>query len=165
MPVVSDLKVFRFPLLLIALWLVVWGGRKGRTLLVFLIAAVAVSDLFASHLVREFFARSRPCWSLDEVRLLVSCRNTYSFPSAHGANMAVCGVLISLFYPRWRGPAALAVLLVGYSRVYLGVHYPADVLAGILLGTTLGMLMYALALPVFEKNVWERGTQANRSST
>jgi membrane-associated phospholipid phosphatase len=103
--------------------------RKFRESLFFFIAITgsAVLDIVA----KAYFARVRP-----DLWLSLTPETTYSFPSGHAMGSATLGVaLIILCWPtRWRWPMTAAslvfVLLVGVSRVYLGVHYPSDILAG-----------------------------------
>jgi undecaprenyl-diphosphatase len=64
----------------------------------------------------------------------VGCTNLPTFPSNHAVNASVLATLATLYMPRLWLPAAALAFLVGYSRVYVGVHYPLDVLAGSLLG-------------------------------
>jgi membrane-associated phospholipid phosphatase len=91
------------------------------------ITGSAVLDIAA----KNYFARVRP-----DLWLSLTPETTYSFPSGHAMGSATLGMaLIALCWPtRWRWPVTLAslvfVLLVGVSRVYLGVHYPSDILAG-----------------------------------
>ena len=97
-----------------------------------LFAGVAIIGSALLNLAtKQVFARARP--SLWES---IAPESTYSFPSGHAmGSMTLAAVLVLLaWHTRWRGwvavPAALFVAMVGLSRVYLGVHYPSDILAG-----------------------------------
>lgn len=111
--------------------------------LVFVALAVAAGDLAAMEL-KTLVARVRPCHALEGVRLLVGCGGSYSFPSGHATNIFAAMVLLSLKYRKY-SPAFLAVaLMIAYSRVYVGVHYPLDVLGGAVLGSAFGAAFYEL---------------------
>lgn len=76
---------------------------------------------------------------------LVALPTTASFPCGHATTAAAAATALALLVPRWRVPAAAIALLVGASRVLLGVHFVADVLAGFALGAAIGVLV-ALAV-------------------
>lgn len=137
MPVVTDLNhLLPFRILVVALIaLAVWkGGERGTRLVLLLVVALVVSDQVNSFLLKEWVGRLRPCHELFDVRLLVDCGGGKSFPSSHAVNAGTIAIVVSFFYPRalW-GMIGLA-LLMAYSRVYVGVHYPSDVLGGLVLG-------------------------------
>jgi len=69
--------------------------------------------------------------------------NTHSFPSGHTATSFACATVLSAFAPRLRVPFFLLATLIGLSRIYNGVHYPTDVLAGALLGVLTALLLLA----------------------
>lgn len=101
---------------------------------------------WASHELKHVITRVRPCHVLDEVRLLVGCSRSGSMPSGHAANSfayATALFVLTRDYVslRWRLFPVLLALLVCYSRVYVGVHYPGDVLAGALLGSAIALLV------------------------
>lgn len=96
---------------------------------------------------KAFFARTRP-----DLWLSIAPETTYSFPSGHAmgsATLAVAAALLA-WHTRWRWPIAVAgalfVLLVGMSRVYLGVHFPSDILAGWAAATAWVVAMYQLTI-------------------
>ncbi len=112
------------------------------------ICAVLLSDWLGNEL-KNAIMRMRPCKALEDVRLLVGCTSSGSLPSNHAANSF--SYASTLFYLTRNRigivgrlyPLALASL-VALSRVYVGVHYPSDIIAGALLGTTVSLLLIAL---------------------
>ncbi|MEX1138793.1 MAG: phosphatase PAP2 family protein [Bacteroidota bacterium] len=156
MPVLTDLnkqKVVLVAVAILLIWMLVRGGVTGRSAAVMLILTIIFSDQLNSSWVKHIFERVRPCHVLDDVHLLVSCGSGYSFPSSHAVNNAAGVVVLSFFYPKWTWAFAVFAGLVGFSRVYIGVHYPFDVLSGFLLGVACGGLV--LLVFVWARSWWE----------
>lgn len=135
--------------ILFAIFLFLYAAlRRDRTLLITLLLAavsLAVVDFFSYQYLKPFFARVRPCQqTLIEVRQVFGCAGLYGFPSNHAANgMAVAATLYFFSYKRLALAAGVIALLVGFSRIYLGVHYPGDILGGYLTGILVaGLLAY-----------------------
>ncbi|MEJ7558370.1 MAG: phosphatase PAP2 family protein [Pedobacter sp.] len=121
--------------------------RKGWLMIAMLLLSFAISDITASRLIKYSVGRIRPCNAInltDEIIHRVPCGSGYSFPSAHATNhFAIAVFLIFLFYRRWKPilPLALAwAFLISFSQIYVGVHYPIDVISGAILGTMIGLL-------------------------
>jgi len=133
----------------ILIYLGVTYKRKFLIILIFIILATTLSDQ-ASVLAKNLVHRLRPCQTpaLSGLVHLVNgeCGGLYSFVSSHATNSFDVALLSLLFIKkRWYSISiVLWALIIGYSRIYLGVHYPGDVFCGSLLGAFIGWSMYSL---------------------
>jgi membrane-associated phospholipid phosphatase len=138
----------RYLLLAVAAGMAVYLGFRSphRWLAaVLLVVAVGAADLISVRVVKPAVERSRPCQSLASVRAPLGCGSGQSFPSAHAADSAAAAA-VAIWAAPATAPFALAVVaLVSVSRVYLGVHYPSDVVAGWVLGAALAAALITLA--------------------
>ena len=134
MPIISEFGYWRIPLLVIWLLLFFLGGSKGKITALLLALLVGGTDYSNSFLFKHLFDRPRPCNALSGVHIFVGCPRSLSFPSNHVANCFAAATLLSFSYRQGTPLFLLMAMVVGYSRVYVGEHYPLDVLGGILLG-------------------------------
>lgn len=124
------------------LWLLIWGGKRGRSVALLLIPVLVVSDQLNSSVLKEIMQRPRPCHEVDgvrvveEIRLLVGCGGGKSFPSSHAVNNFAVASVFAFYYRRWLWAFVTWASLVALSRPAVGVHYPSDVLAGAVIGVT-----------------------------
>ena len=142
---VSIKENFYVPGLLCAITLL--GTYKNRGL-VFLVAAgiaIGLTDAIGHNILKEGIQRVRPCHVMpQDIIGIVSCSNSFSFPSNHAANSFCAATLLSLCFRNTTIMAFAFALIVCYSRVYLKVHYPSDILGGMVLGTAMGFLGYLI---------------------
>jgi undecaprenyl-diphosphatase len=144
MPAITNVSNF-YPIYVLLLGLLAWrGGAKGRWCVLLMLLAVAVADPISSRIIKESVGRLRPCATLADVRLLVPCGAGKSFPSSHAVNNFAAAVVAGHFYPRARIFLLIYAALVAFSRVYVGVHYPGDVLGGAAIGSIIGLLVLLL---------------------
>lgn len=141
-------KYFWFPAYLFLLVFMIQNfGRKSSFFLLAMIATIGVSDMVSSHLIKKNVKRQRPCQHeklKEQVYLLVPCGGGYSFTSSHATNhFAIASFLMMTLgqcfrFLRW--PLLLWATTIAYGQVYVGVHYPLDVIAGAFLGGVIGRL-------------------------
>jgi len=149
MPFITDLNKHTTVLIIVSILLVllfVKGGRRGKYAVVVLAFGILLSDQLNRSVAKFILARPRPCHVLQHVHLLVSCGSGYSFPSSHAVNNFCGAIILAFFFPRASVWLYSFAAVVCFSRVYVGVHYPADVLGGAVLGVCCGLLMIALFL-------------------
>ena len=125
------------------------GGKKGRLAILGIILVILVSDQFGD-LLKHLIQRVRPCNSLDNVRMTIGCAGGFSFPSNHAVNNFAAASFFYKLYPNLKIPLFITASLIALSRVYLGVHYPSDMLGGVIIGSAIGYLMGIGFLKVLE---------------
>lgn len=144
MPLITNKKNWFIPIG-IAWILLIWkGGRRGRIVAFLIIPILVAADQTSSSILKHTFDRLRPCKVLDNVRLLIPCGSGYSFPSSHATNISAAFMPFIYYYGKYAAVWIIIILLVGFSRIYVGVHYPLDVLGGFVVGTTISILFIFL---------------------
>ena len=126
-------------LVLLLLVLATRGGPSGRLVALSGLVVIGLADFTTTYFWKPLFHRPRPCEVLSGVHLLAGCSQSFSLFSNHAANAFALASLISVHYPPWGFAAGAVAIGVGYSRVYVGVHYPFDILAAALWGSLLGI--------------------------
>ena len=141
------------PLYVVLIGLLIWrfGWKWGLVYTVALVAAVGLSDWISSGVIKHLVCRPRPTHepALEGLVHVVNgyVGGAYGFVSSHAANTMSLAVLFGLIWNKINHQAwwLLSYVVVNcYSRMYLGVHYPGDILGGLLVGTVMAFVVYGL---------------------
>ncbi len=151
MPILTNLDYWRIPFILLAIFLLVFGQKRGRIAVLLLVLGITLSDQVCNSVFKPLVGRVRPCNVLENVHLLINCTKSFSFPSSHATNIFTGMILFSFVYPRLKIALLSIAALVAYSRIYVGVHYPFDVLAGTILGILCALIIIVLFKLVSKK--------------
>jgi len=151
MPIVTNLKYWRLPILTYLVILAALGGGRGRSAVFIALIAITITDQVSSHVLKDWIGRIRPCHVVEGARNLTGCGNSKSFPSGHATNSMAAAILFGLTFRRWLWAFLFLSILVSYSRIYIGVHYPFDMLGGWLLGGGIAYGMLVLQRRVLQR--------------
>ncbi len=156
MPLFREMT-FWFPLyVFILIRMFVDFKKQSFWFIIGIVIAIGLSDFIASGILKPLFARLRPCNDpviSHTVHLLCGCSG-FSFASSHAANHFAIATFIGLIYQkkRWVSIAlSMWASLVCIAQIYVGLHYPSDIVAGCLIGITVGMLLFVIIDHVLKK--------------
>lgn len=135
--------------ILLTIVLLIW--KKYRRIGWQMAAAMLITFIIGNLILKNAVARQRPCWIDPGVALLVKNPKDFSFPSGHSMNGFTASVILLLNDRRLGIPAVILAALIAFSRLYHFVHFPTDVLAGILIGTAVAVAVYLVFRRIQEK--------------
>lgn len=115
--------------------------RCSITMLIGLIIGVLVGNLAIKNAVR----RDRPCWINEQADLLIGVPQDFSFPSGHTLSSFAAAAILYYYNKKLGIPAFIVAGLIAFSRMYLYVHFPTDILAGILVGFAVAAVTVAIS--------------------
>lgn len=141
MPFITEKFNFLGVIIIGAAVILVKGRRRDIRSLIIIVLAVLLSD-YLSEVFKHLSGRIRPCNALAGARVLVGCTASFSFPSGHATNVFAAMVFLTMRYRRLAPFFLVFASAVAYSRVYVGVHYPLDILGGAALGTAVALAFH-----------------------
>jgi undecaprenyl-diphosphatase len=120
--------------------------QSGFIALLFITLIIVISDQGSVHLFKNVYQRLRPCHFLDNVRLVTECcGGQFGFISSHASNVFGLAVFIgNILNKKTFALLFLWAAIVSFSRVYVGVHYPLDILFGMIYGTTIALILVTI---------------------
>ena len=131
-----------------AIWLlaavVLLITKKYRRYGVFLLAGLAAGVLSGNVVLKNLIARPRPCWLDTSVPLLIANPTDYSFPSGHTLSSVIGATILTKADRRFGYAVIPLAALIAFSRLYLYVHFPTDILGAVVLGAVIGLAVCAV---------------------
>ncbi len=138
------------------------GGQKGKIAVIGVLLLIIFSDQTGYRLLKEFIGRPRPCEVLKDVITPLGCTGTSSFPSNHALNNFAAAIFFTMLFPKLKWVLFITATLIAISRVYLGLHYPSDVIGGAIIGMAFG---YIFGIGALHVDKFLSGKKLNRSKT
>ncbi len=138
------------------------GGTKGKLAVAGVLLLIVVTDQTGYRLLKEFFARPRPCTVLTDALIPIGCSGTFSFPSNHALNNFAAAMFFYRLFPKLKWILFITATLIAISRVYLGLHYPSDVIGGAVIGLGFGYV-FSVAVLYLEKLLNEKKLKRSES--
>ncbi|MBK7142805.1 MAG: phosphatase PAP2 family protein [bacterium] len=144
MPVITSDTLLRIAYAITVI-LVLWkGDRRLRWTVLVSAVTLLLTDQLAANFLKNYFDRPRPCHTLPDINLLVNCGAGFSMPSAHAANAFGQAIVWGMRAKHLLWYLLGIAFVIAISRVFVGVHYPGDVLVGGGVGVLIGLLTHTL---------------------
>lgn len=127
--------------------------KKTRKCGVLMLISMALGLLLGNGVIKNLVKRERPCWINPNILLLIPNPTDYSFPSGHTLASFEATIMILLHNKKWGIISLIVAILIAFSRMYLFVHFPTDILGGIILGTINSLVVYYAYEKIKNKNI------------
>ena len=162
MVLITDMWVWLPLYLLLIYWTVKQYGKRCWWVFLAIGVVVLCSDQLSAHVCKPLFQRLRPCYNADLQDLIYLPKGLaggkYSFVSSHAANTFAIAAFLTPALRHYRPWAGLALYLwafiSSYSRIYIGYHYPGDIICGAILGILVGLVLWKV-FQIIQRKAWK----------
>ena len=159
MILVTDMWVWLPLYLLLLYWTIKQYGKRCWWVFLAVIIVVLCTDQLASHVCKPVFQRLRPCYNPDFQSLIHLPKGMaggqYGFVSSHAANTFGVAVLLPPLLNRFPIALYFWAFVSSYSRIYIGYHYPGDILCGAVIGVLVGLILWKVFQLVVVRKIWK----------
>lgn len=157
-PVLDKIMIFLTNLgdagiLWIAIAVILLFFKKTRKCGILMGVSLICGLILGNGLLKHLVARQRPCWIDTTIPLLIPNPTDYSFPSGHTLASFEAAIMIFLHNKKWGSISILVALGIAFSRMYLFVHFPTDILGGAILGSCIALAVHKIAKKIEKKKV------------
>jgi len=150
MPAISKAGQGGLLWIILGLVLIIFGRPDIKKAAFLMLTALFAGYVAGDEVLKQIFQRPRPFEAIAGVNLLVAPPGSFSFPSGHATAAFACGLVLTRKTPILSWPVLILAGAMAFSRVYVGVHYPLDVLAGSILGVACAILVLKLEPVIFQ---------------
>ena len=145
MPVITSKDFLTVIGLILIFYLLFFGGKRGKIAFLILLFSAGMSDAICAQIIKPWVGRVRPSHEfIDYINLLVSKGGKWSFPSNHAANSFAFATVLSYFFGQKKVMLYTLASIIAFSRVYVGVHYPLDIICGAIVGYILSWFVLSI---------------------
>lgn len=129
----------------IAIGIILLIQRKYRKIGLVLLLGLLLNAILGEVIIKNIVQRPRVFNTYPDISIIINPPDSYSFPSGHTASSFTAALVIGYYLKKWRYGAYILASLIAFSRLYLFVHYPTDIICGILLGTISALITIKVA--------------------